>query len=98
MRGVDDGRPRPEAAGGGEHLAVHRRVLLPHALRRLAARELEHRLPPRPEVAALDPAPERALERVAVGVDEARELESVAHARQDTPVLRRLLVLTAAAA
>src|SRR5206468_12083105 len=39
------------------------------------------------------PASEGALERMAVRIDEARELEYVRHVRQDTWVLRRLLVV-----
>jgi hypothetical protein len=72
-----------ELAHGGEarvpELGVHRRVPGTHAGGCLAARELEHRLAPGPEVAALRTAPERALERMAVRIDESRYLESFFH-------------------
>src|SRR5581483_4311893 len=61
---------------GGEHLAVGLRVDGADGLRRLACRLLEHRLAPRPEVAALGAPAERALEGVRVRVDEAGEGEA----------------------
>ena len=57
----------------GAHLAVGAGVELAHRGRRLALGEREHRLAPRPEVAARRGPPERSLERVAVDVDEPRE-------------------------
>jgi CDP-diacylglycerol--glycerol-3-phosphate 3-phosphatidyltransferase len=53
-----------------EQLAIDVHVIPPHALWGLTPRELEHRLAPGPEIAALGPASEGALEGVAMGVDE----------------------------
>ena len=61
------------------HLAVHLLVVDADALGRLPVRELEHRVAPGPEVAALGAAAERALEGVAVRVDEAGDREPVRH-------------------
>ena len=49
-----------------------------------AGGELQHRLAPSPEVTALHQAPERPLERVAVRIHEARDLEIVRHAGENT--------------
>ena len=74
-----------ELADGGvagrAQLAVDLDVLAPHDLRRLAPGELEHRLPPRPEVAARRPSAQRSLEGVAMSVDEPREGEAFGHRR-----------------
>jgi glycoprotein endo-alpha-1,2-mannosidase len=83
---------------GFTHLGVHRRVLLAHALGRLAASKLEHGLAPGPEVGALSTTAQRPLESMAVDVDEPAELETVLHRREDTSVLRRLLVVGLAGA
>ena len=65
---------------GGTHLPVHLLVVDADALGRLALGELEHRVAPRPEVAAaLGSAPERTLEGVAMRVDEAGDREPVRH-------------------
>src|SRR6266511_517664 len=61
------------------HLAVDLLVAGTDALGRLLRRELEHRVAPGPEVAALRAASERSLERVAVRVDEAGDREPVRH-------------------
>ena len=61
------------------HLAVNLLVVDADALRRLLVRELEHRVAPGPEVAALGAAAERSLEGVAVRVDEAGDREPVRH-------------------
>jgi hypothetical protein len=66
---------------GGAELAVEGGVLAPDALRRLPGGDLQHRLPPSPEVAALDPSPQRALEGMAMRVDEARDPRRLWHAR-----------------
>src|SRR5262249_14843419 len=66
---------------GGAQLAVDVHVLAPDALRRLPGRELEHRLAPRPEVAAFDAPAQRPLERVAVRVDEAGDPRQLGHTR-----------------
>ena len=58
---------------GGSHLAVGAGVELADGGGRLSLGEREHRLAPRPEVAVGRSTPERALERVAVDVDEPRE-------------------------
>src|SRR5262249_15519403 len=62
---------------GGPHLAVDRLVVGADALGGLPVRELEHRVAPGPEVAALGAAAQGALEGVAVCVDEARVREPV---------------------
>ena len=54
--------------------AVDVRVARPDVGRGLTPGELEHRLAPGPEVAALRSPAQRTLERVAVRVDEARDL------------------------
>ena len=64
---------------GAAHLAVHLLVVDADALGRLPVRELEHRVAPGPEVAALGAAAERPLEGVAVRVDEAGDREPVRH-------------------
>ena len=61
------------------HLAVPARVRLAHERRRLPFRLGQHLLAPRPEVAAAGAPAQRALERVAVGVDEAGEHERRRH-------------------
>src|SRR6185312_5282209 len=59
-------------ATGLAQLAIDVRVRRAHALRRLPRCELEHRLAPGPEVGTGGPLAERALEGMAVGVDENR--------------------------
>ena len=49
-----------------------------------AGRELEHRVPPSPEVRSFDPAAQRPLESVAVRIDEAGDLEIIRHVRDNT--------------
>ncbi len=66
---------------GATHLPVDLDVARPDVSRGLTPSEVQHRLPPRPEVAALGAAPERALERVAVRVHEAGQREGLRHAR-----------------
>ena len=56
---------------GRAHLAVGLDVALPDVAWGQTPGQVQHGLPPRPEVAALRLAAQRALERVAVGVDEA---------------------------
>src|SRR4029079_14288336 len=65
----------------GAQLAVDVHVSAPDGLRRLRSRKTEHRLAPRPEVAALDPPAQRPLERMAVGIDEAGNPGKLWHAR-----------------
>jgi CDP-diacylglycerol--glycerol-3-phosphate 3-phosphatidyltransferase len=65
----------------GEQLTVDAYVLPADTLRRLGRRQLHHRLAPGPEVAALGPAAQGALERVAVGVDETRDPGPLGHTR-----------------
>src|SRR5439155_3500463 len=60
---------------GVAHLGVGLYVLGANGVGRLPLRELEHDLAPGPEVAALRAPAERALERVAVRIDETRERE-----------------------
>ena len=55
--------------------------------------QVQHGLAPRPEVGALRSPAQCPLEGVAVRVDKTGELETVRHAREDTRVLRRLLVV-----
>src|SRR5215210_4811734 len=69
-----DGRPAVR-----EHLAVHALVRLAHGRGGLAARELEHRLAPGPEVAAARRPAQGALERVAMSVDKSRQAEAAGH-------------------
>ncbi len=69
---------------GAAHLRVDRRVLRSDVSRGLTPGELEHRVAPGPEVAALGPAAQRPLERVAVCVHEPWEVENVRHARENT--------------
>src|SRR4029079_1493170 len=64
---------------GGEHLAVDLLVAGADALGRLPVGELEHRVAPGPEVAALGVAPERSLEGAALRVDEAGSVEPARH-------------------
>ena len=61
------------------HLPVGRGVLRPYRLRRLPVGLGEHRVAPLPEVATLGAPAQAALERVRVGVDEAREDEALGH-------------------
>src|SRR5918996_3628459 len=63
----------------GTHLAVGRLVRLADLLRSLALGLREHPFPPGPEVASRRPPPERALEGVAVRVDEPRQRDCLAH-------------------
>src|SRR5215203_4246576 len=70
-----DGRPAAR-----QHLAVDRVVSLAHFVRGLAARKLEHRVAPAPEVAAARRPAQGALERVAVSVDKSRQAEAAGHA------------------
>ena len=67
---------------GGAHLAVASLVRRAHELRRLPLGLREHRLAPRPEVAAGRAPAQRALERVAVGVDEPGQCERARHERR----------------
>ena len=60
---------------GGAHLPVDPGVALADPSRCLTPGQVQHGLPPRPEVLALVPAAQAPLEGVAVGVDEPRELE-----------------------
>jgi len=78
---------------GSAHLDVHRRVLRSDTSRGLTPGEVEHRVAPRPEVGALRAASKRPLEPVTVAVDKAGDLDSVGHLRENTHVLRRLLVV-----
>src|SRR4029079_649682 len=64
---------------GGEHLAVDLLVAGADALGRLPVGELEHRVAPGPEVAALGAAPERSLASGAVRFGASWERESVRH-------------------
>ena len=64
---------------GGAHLGVRAGVLGPDAGGVCRVRLAEHRLPPRPEVAALAAAAQPALERVRVRVDEPGQGEEVGH-------------------
>ncbi len=64
---------------GGEHLAVDLLVLGANSLRALLVGERQHRVAPGPEVAALGAAAERALEGMAVRVDEAGNREPLRH-------------------
>ena len=63
----------------GTHLPVHLDVVPPHGLRRRLVGLLEHPVPPRPEVGPGSTAAQRALERMAVAVDETGQGECVAH-------------------
>ena len=63
------------------HLAIDLLVAGPDALGGLLVGELEHGVAPGPEVAALGAAAKRALESVAVRVDEAGDREPVRHGR-----------------
>jgi hypothetical protein len=67
---------------GGAHLAVRGLVGRPHELGRLALGLREHSLAPGPEIAPSRASPERALERVAVRVDETRQRERLGHGRR----------------
>jgi CDP-diacylglycerol--glycerol-3-phosphate 3-phosphatidyltransferase len=67
---------------GGAHLAVRPLVRRAHEVRGLMLGLRQHRLPPAPEVAARSRTAECTLERVAVGVDEAGQRESVSHGRR----------------
>src|SRR5262245_65970284 len=64
---------------GGEHLPVPLLVVGAGGFRRLSVGQVEHRVAPGPEVAALGAAAERPLEGVAVRVDEAGDREPVRH-------------------
>jgi hypothetical protein len=66
---------------GVEHLAINLDVAGANLLCRQRGRQLEHRLAPAPEVVALVSASQRALERVRMGVHEARQGESLRHLR-----------------
>ena len=72
-----------------EHLLVAELVVVAHELRGLALRLGEHHVAPRPEVTAGRASPQRALERVAVRVHEARESERARHARDASRLGRR---------
>ncbi len=63
-----------------EHLAVGLSVLRSNSVGSEPARLYEHRVAPRPEVAALDPTSHRPLERMAVGVDETGQRQTLDHA------------------
>src|SRR6185295_3064216 len=65
---------------GREHLAVGVGVERAHALRCLPRGLREHQLTPGPEVAAAGPTTQRALERVAVSVDESGQRDGLGHA------------------
>jgi glycoprotein endo-alpha-1,2-mannosidase len=86
-----------ELADGGvaraAELPVDPGIALADQSRCLTPGQVQHGLAPRPEVRALGPSAQRPLESVTVRVDETGELETVHHAREDTRVLRRLLVV-----
>src|SRR5262249_38161634 len=65
-------------------LRVDRDVVGTNPFGGLSPRELEHRLAPGPEVLALGPAAQPALERVAVRIDEARDLDNGRQLDEDT--------------
>ena len=67
---------------GGPHLAVRADVEVAHRGRRVPLRLLEHPVAPGPEVAAGGSSAERALERVAVRVDEAGKRDRSRHGRR----------------
>ena len=69
---------------GREHLAIAVLVRLADELRRLPLGLREHDVAPRPEVAPRSASAQRALERVAVGVHEARKSERARHAGDAT--------------
>jgi hypothetical protein len=77
----------------GAELPVDPDIALSDQPRCLTPGQVQHGLAPRPEVRALRPPAQRPLEGMAMRVDEAGELETVRHAREDTRVLRRLLVV-----
>ena len=95
LRGRLDRRPRLRQAEvvelahgrvpGRAQLAVDGRVLPADRVGRLPRRLEQHRLAPRPEVAALGASAQRALERVRVRVDEAGEGEALGHAADSRP-------------
>ena len=70
------------------HLAIDVRVVLPDTFRGLTPGQLQHRLAPLPEVAALRAAAQRALEGVAVRVDEAGQGEGLSHGVYSTDACR----------
>ena len=86
-----------ELADGGvagrPQLPVDQGIALADQSRCLTPGQVQHGLAPRPEVRALRASAQRPLERMAMRVDETGELETVRHAREDTRVLRRLLVV-----
>jgi hypothetical protein len=87
-----------ELADGGvagvPQLPVDPGIALPDQSWCLTPGQVQHGLAPRPEVGALRPPTESPLEGMRMGVDKTGELESGRHAREDTRVLRRhLLVL-----
>ncbi len=67
----------------GAHLPVGRRVERADALRGLVFRLGQHPVPPGPEVTSCGPTAERALEGVAVSVDEALQRAWSRHGRPD---------------
>ena len=69
---------------GRTKLPIDIHIARPDVFRALAAGELEHRLPPRPEVAALRSPAQRPLERVAMRIYEPGNPRQVGHAREDT--------------
>ena len=65
-------------------LPVHVCIARPHLLGSLAAGELEHRLPPGPEVVSLRSPAQRPLERMAMRVDEPGDPRQLGHAEEHT--------------
>ena len=72
---------------GRAHLAVHALVAAADALGGLLVGEGEHGVAPGPEVAALDASSQRALEGMAVRVDEAGNRQPVRHGRDRISLL-----------
>jgi CDP-diacylglycerol--glycerol-3-phosphate 3-phosphatidyltransferase len=69
---------------GGTHFPVGVRVGRSDLFWGQTRRQLEHRLTPGPEVTALDPAPQRALECVAVRVHEPGKRQPIGHRGEAT--------------
>ena len=67
---------------GGQHLAVRAEVELAHRPGRVAVCLLEHAVAPGPEVTSGGSSAKGALERMAVGVDEAGERSRSRHGRR----------------
>ena len=92
-RGRGSGTRRRRCSPAARISRVDPGVALADPSRCLTPGQVQHGLAPRPEVLALVPAAQQPLEGVAVRVDESGELVIVRHAREDTRVLRRLLVV-----